>query len=567
MDVIWQVVKKAPLDYLDKFPEINPVILQLLYNRGLDNQQKIDEFLYPDYSRDINPWQKLSQINLALERIEQALKNQEKVVIHGDYDADGVCSTCLMMETLQAIGLKKISVYIPHRETEGYGLNTNTINQFIKDKINLIITVDCGIANAAEIALAKENNIDTIVTDHHHEPLHMPSQAVAILDPAIANEPYPFKNLAGVGVAFKLAQALVAKYKLGEGFEKWLLDLVAISTVTDCMPLLSENHTLVRYGLLVLNKTKRLGLRELFKKIGNNFKIIDEEIIGYRIGPRLNAAGRMDHANTAYQLLITDNQKEAEKLTKKLSDSNTARQQITEKIVKQAKERIDSQNEESVLFAFHEKWPVGVLGLVAGRLADEYNKPTFVITKNRGAIVGSGRSIPALNIIETLQECEEFLSHFGGHAQACGFSLKKITDYDEFIKKFRQLSAKKMHGVDLRKKIYIDHEIKLDDIAWPLITELEKFSPYGEGNRRPKFLLKKVKIIDIQQVGKDKKHLRLLVSQNRKVQKSIGFNFGAWLEKVKPGEFLDLIVELGINEWNGSKEIQLKIIDLKLCPN
>lgn len=567
MDLNWYIQQKAAADFIGKFPEINPIILQLLYNRGFDNQIKIDEFLYPDYSADQNPPEKFAQMNIALKRIDQAIDKQEKIVIHGDYDADGVCATCLMQEVLAAVGLKNISVYIPNRETEGYGLNKNTVSQFIKEKINLIITVDCGIANAPEIEYAKKHGLDTIITDHHHEPLIMPVSAVAIIDPALENEPYPFKNLAGVGVAFKFAQALIKKYQLGEGFEKWLLDLVAISTITDCMPLLSENHTLVKYGLIVLNKTKRIGLIELFKKIGNNFKMIDEEVVGFRIGPRLNAAGRMDHANTAYQLLKTNNQKEAEELSKQLNNSNTARQKITETIVEEVKNQIKDQLDNSVFFAYQEKWPVGILGLVAGKIADEYTKPTFIITKNRNALVGSGRSIAALNIIETVQECEKFLDRYGGHAQACGFTLKKEATLEEFVKKFQKIAEQKLKGADLRKKIKIECEIKLAAIGWPLIAELEKFSPFGEGNPKPKFLLKKVKIIDQQTVGKNNKHLRLVVSQDQHVKKSIGFNFGKWLDKIKLGDYLDMIVELGTNEWNGTKEIQMKIIDLKLCPN
>jgi len=389
---------------------------------------------------------------------------------------------------------------------------------------------------------------------------------VAILDSAIASEPYPFKQLAGSGVAFKLAQALIKKYDLGEGYEKWLLDLVAISTITDCMPLLSENHTLTRYGLIVLNKTKRIGLKKLFKKIGNNFKVIDEEVVGFRIGPRLNAAGRMDHANTAYQLLITKDEEEAEKLAKQLCDSNTARQQATEKIVKEVKKQLKDQENNYTLFAFSDKWPIGILGLAAGKIADEYNKPTFVITGNHGEITGSGRSIPSLNLIETVQECEKYLSRYGGHAQACGFTLKSKEDLPKFKETFLKIAAKKLKGQDLTKALHVDAAIKLCDINWNLVNELEKFSPFGEGNRRPKFLIENLSITSWQLVGKEKKHLRMVVCcENKDHKKSIGFNLGSWSPNIKPGSKVSIVCELGVNEWNGSKEIQIKIIDLKLC--
>ncbi|MFH0819338.1 MAG: single-stranded-DNA-specific exonuclease RecJ [Patescibacteria group bacterium] len=558
----WNVVAKMPESLKDKFPEINPIILQLLFNRQITEQKQIEEFITPDYSTDQNSPFLFRDMEKVLARIEQALSKHEKVVIHGDYDADGVCSTCLMHEVLTAIGIKNLSIYIPDRETEGYGLNMNTINNFIQAKVDLIITVDCGIANAKEIAYALENKIDTIITDHHAEPLDMPTSAVAIIDSAISSEPYPFKKLAGVGVAFKVAQALIKKYELGEGFEKWLLDLVAISTITDCMPLLGENRTLVKYGLMVLNKTKRLGLLELIKSIGNNFLSIDSHIVGFRLGPRLNAAGRMDHANSAYQLLATKDPAESVDLSRQLNQSNTNRQKITEKITNQAKEQIAGEIDESVYFAYHRDWPIGILGLVAGKISDLYQKPTFIITENQGEITGSGRSIEQINIIEAIQQCEEYLSRFGGHAQACGFSLKNGASLSEFKIKLRRIIGEKIKNKVLKKTVRIESEITLSDITWELMNELEKFSPFGEGNPKPLFLLKNLTIRDWQIVGQNNKHLRLIFEQDNIVKKAIGFNFGSFSDQIDRDKKIDIVAELDVNEWNGNKEQQLKIVDI-----
>lgn len=562
----WKIAESIPATQIKKFPEINPIILQLLYNRNINDQITIDQFLYADYSRDQHsPWL-FQDMEKALLRIQQALDKNEKIVIHGDYDADGVCSTCLLHEVLSNIGIKNLSIYIPNRQTEGYGLNNNTIKKFIKEKVGLIITVDCGVANYAEVQFAKENGIDTIITDHHYEPKEKPEAAVAIINPTFVNDPYPFKKLSGCGVAFKMAQAIAEKYQLKAGYDKWLLDLVAISTITDCMPLLGENRTLVKYGLVVLNKTKRLGLQKVFKNIGKNPIRIDEEMIAFRLGPRLNAAGRVDHANTAYELLATDKKEEAEELALKLEKSNKYRQQITEKITKEIKENyLTEQKNEDVFFVFHEKCPIGILGLIAGKIADEYHKPTFVITKNKDEIVGSGRSIECFNIIEAIQECAAYLDRFGGHTQACGFTLKTNVSLKKFQEVFRTFAHKKLKNQDLSKVIDIEAEIKLVDINWELIDELEKFKPYGEQNKKPLFLISNVLITDWQLVGKESKHLRLVLGDKNITKKAIGFKLADWTEKFEHNQKIDLLCELDINQWNGNKEIQITIIDLKLC--
>jgi len=358
----WKILDKAPKDFFSQFPEIDPIVLQLLYNRGLKTQKQIDEFLNPDYGQDQHDPFLFKDMEKATKRIFKALTNKEKVAIYGDYDADGVTSTAVIYNVLKELGFKNIEVYIPYRMTEGYGINEVAVKEFEEKNIDLMITVDCGIANKEEIALANKKGIDVIITDHHHEPLNPPDKALAIINAKVKGEKYPFKDLAGVGVAFKLAQALIKKSRekgidIPKGYEKWLLDLVAIGTVTDCVGLIGENRTLVRYGLVVLNKTKRIGLRKLIEKANLTLGQIEAWNIAFQLGPRLNAAGRLDHASTSFKLLTTDDKKEAEEIVEGLEKTNRERQKITEKMVDQAKEQIDDKKaKSSIISVIGQNW-------------------------------------------------------------------------------------------------------------------------------------------------------------------------------------------------------------------
>ena len=324
----WEVKTKADDDFIAKYPEINPIIVQLLYNRGLDTQEKINTFINPDYTKGSHDPLLFKDMKKAVKRVGQAIDNKEKVLIYGDYDADGVCSSAIIIMTLKKLGLEA-DIYIPHRESEGYGINLDAAKKFVKEEVDLIITVDCGVANAEEIKFLSDHGIDVIVTDHHYEPLELPDGAFAIIDPAIKDEKYPEKEISGTTVAFKFAQAIIRDKKLGEAFEKWLLDLVAISIVTDCIPIKGESRALLKYGLIVLNKTQRLGLRKLLDEVRkNNTEKITTQSIAFRIGPRLNAAGRMDHANTAFRLLVSEDETEVDNLIKELNSTNTKRQKV-----------------------------------------------------------------------------------------------------------------------------------------------------------------------------------------------------------------------------------------------
>ena len=569
----WRVAEPINEEFRNKFPEIDPVILQLLANRGIKTQEQIDEFLYPDYGPDIHDPFLFLDMEKAIGRVFLAIEAGEKITVHGDYDADGVCSALIVVSTIEAMG-GKVEVYLPHRELEGYGLNMQTVKELAKRGTNLIITTDCGISNREEIKRAKELGMEVIVTDHHAEPLVLPDDALAIIDPHLAREKYPFRELSGAGVAFKFAQAILRSFKFQvssfkfdvEGFEKWLLDLTAIATITDIMPLLGENRTIVKYGLIVLNKTKRLGLKKLIDSLGlNKAKLLDARNVAFQIGPRLNAAGRIDHANQAYELLKTSDENEVDKLVASLNKTNEDRQTLTERVTAEAKEKIGEEvGERKVLFALGKGWPLGIVGLVAGKIADNFWRPTFVMTEREGKIMGSGRSIPEFDIMEGLRETKEFLSHYGGHAGACGFTLGNKKDLKKFEKALQKFAEKKLASLELVPNLNIDAEVKLEKINWELFELLEKFSPFGKGNERPRYLGRSLTVESFEGVGNNGNHLRINLShENGQKKKFIGFCFGNWCEKLKAGEKIDVVFEIDVNEWNGNRELQMKIVDLR----
>lgn len=589
----WNLKSKYPQDFVEKFPAYDGVILQLLYDRGLDTQEKIDEFLNPDYSQDLHDPFLFNDMQKAVDRIFLAVKNNEKILIHGDYDADGVTSATLLEKTLQRIGLESVDVFIPHREIDGYGLNLKTVEEIIEKKYNLLITVDCGITNHKEVLELKNKGIDTIITDHHLLEGD-PPQAVAVLDPSLKPEKYPYKKLAGVGVVFKLAQALFREKSKKEksqkrfefeAFEKWLLDLVAIGTIADVSPILGENRTLVKYGLMVLNKTQRKGLRELIHacSLSNgtdpSMKIPTGEIlfdlsvrnIAWQIAPRINAAGRVGHANVAYKLLTTRDEVEALALTRDITEKNNQRQQIADQMIKQAEQVFEKlTGDEKIYIAENQDWMSGLVGLGAGRLKDKYSRPVILFAKDieEDIYVGSGRSISEFNITLALEECGNLIKKSGGHSQACGLTIEGEKNFKEFIQKISSIARDKLKDVELVPSMEIDMQVKLKDLNWELWDELQKFEPFAEANPLPLFLIKNVKVEDVKLIGKNNKHLKFIISQGDIKHKAISF-FTAekWYDKIKIGDMIDVVVEFGINEWNGNRELQFKVVDWKRHAN
>lgn len=580
----WDIQPEPPQTFFDEFPELPRTVASLLYNRSITNQASMDEFLAPDYSRDVHDPFLFRDMKKTVLRLFEAIEKGEQITIHGDYDADGVSASVILTDTLRALGATHLNVYLPHRETDGYGLNLKTIEFLSKNNTKLIITCDCGISNKNEVDLANECGIDVIITDHHSIPELLPN-AFAIIHPKLQGETYPFKDLAGGGVAFKLAQAMLHTHKetherladgqAHDGFEKWLLDMVAIASVADMVPLLGESRTLTKFGLIVLNKTRRIGMQKLLLEArlldddGTMKKEIDAQTIGFRIAPRINAAGRLDHANTAYQLMVTKDGTEAVDLAWQLDQSNNERRRLTDEYVKEAIEQVEREQKNSpVLFVYKPHWTTGVVGLIAGQIKNKYGKPAIAMGLKQDEISGSGRSIKGFNMIETLHEMPHCFSKYGGHPMACGFTLAspdmlKVCQ-NELIERFN----KKTNGIDITPTLDIDAEIELEHVTWELYDLLDKFEPFGQANPQPLYLARGLTVIRTEPVGKEGKHLRILLKhKTNSVRKTIGWSLCEgdtnWGKELKSGDMIDMVFEIGVNEWNGSRDLQMTIVDLR----
>lgn len=549
------------------------IILDLLAKRKIDSAEEIERFFNFDYEKDVTDPLGIIEIQKAVDRIIKTKSNspsgEEKIAIYGDYDADGVTASVVLYETLLDLGFKNVISYIPDRQTEGYGINEKALSYLKEQGVKLIITVDCGITNCVEIKKARELGMDVIITDHHHVPEEMP-EACALINPHIIGSNFAFRDYAGVGVAFKLAQALYKKIEPKKIDQlKWALDLVGIGTVADCVPLLGENRVLVKYGLIVAGKTRRPGLREMYQvgrmNISEN-SVPDAWNVAFQIAPRINAAGRMDHASTSYKLLIEKDKAKARNLALEVESKNQERQKITGEIVREIKILADNLfKDRKIIFAANPHWPVGILGLVAGKIADEYKKPTIILQKQERELTGSLRSIPEVDIMKVLNSCKDLLVKFGGHAQAAGVTVS-IEKAEEFFSRFEKNVEEIMEGKEITTELEVDAEITVDDINWDFMDLFKKMEPFGEGNRQPVFLMKNLKIYELKIVGNGSKHLKLSLGAaegSPKIFDSIGFGFGAKFPDLKQDDIIDAVFNLCEDSWNGSKKIQLKLIDLK----
>jgi len=567
----WQINKKAPKAFLNKFPEYSKLTLQLLWDRELKTQKKIDEFFNINY--DLHDPFLMKDMEKAIKRIEKAKK--EKVAIFADYDADGICGATIIVEVLKLFKIKP-SIYIPNRNIEGYGLSLKAVELLAKKNVKLIITTDCGVTDFEEVKLAKKLGIDVLIFDHHEIPKQLP-RALAIINPKQKDCKYPFKFLSGAGVAFKLAQAVAHIKKIDSNWEKWLLDLVAISTAADSMPLYGENRILMKYGLIVLSQTKRIGLKVLMEIAKVKPKYDPETLetnltthtLGFILGPRINAASRMSHGKLAFQLINSSNKKESRKVAQILEKKNQERQQLTRKIFNEAKQRV-SKNKK-VIFEGDKNWPAGIAGLIAQKLKDEFYLPAFIFQKLPDFCAGSVRSISNINVVKVMEKCKGVLIEFGGHPVAAGFKL-----LEKNIDKFRELLEKEikkeLKGKKLISILEIDAEMALKDFNFRTFKEIQKFAPFessseitknGKRNNIPIFLLNGLKVLKIRKVGSNGGHLKMYLEKNNKRFNAIGFNLGDFCGKINTGDKINIVFELINNKWNGSEELQLKIIDLK----
>jgi single-stranded-DNA-specific exonuclease len=553
---------------------------QLLFYRGIKTEEEAEIFFNPDYERDLRDPYLFSEMEKIVSRVVKAIEANEKIVVFGDYDADGVCSCVIMHDFFKKIGFENFEVYIPDRNKEGYGLNFEAIHEFIKQKINLIITVDCGITDLEEIKKAKKAGIDVIITDHHLPPEKLPP-AFAILDPKMENEDYPFKDFCGSGLAFKVVSALVkhssfsAKSgsasggKIVPGWEKWLLDAAAIATVADMFSLTDESRVIVRFGLEVLKKTRRLGLNSLLIKLGIDKSGITEDDIGFSIAPCINVASRFGHATISFSLLTTDLKEEAESLSWKLIEMNSERKRTSEELFKKIDIELSKiENLPEVIVLGDKSWPLGILALLANKIVDKYNKPVLVWGKGEASekIKGSARSNGRINLVELLGEIgDKIFTEFGGHAASAGFDAKeeKIGD----LKKEVENAYQKISHYEIEPPVlWLDAEFDLEKIDWNFLEFLDKFRPFGKDNPKPVFFLRNLEIFNTRTFGNGGIHLEIGFRKNSgEITRAIGFFMSGRLDfLVEKGAKIDLAASIEKNIFNGNTELRLRIVDIRL---
>jgi single-stranded-DNA-specific exonuclease len=577
MDKRWQVANLISQDIIKRQTDINPVVLQILYNRGIE-ESEYDYFLNPQEQELFDPFL-FSDMDKAVGIIIKNIKAQKKILVYGDYDADGITSTAVMYEVLKTLQAQ-VETYIPDRVSEGYGLNKKAIESFVDKGIDLIITVDNGVRNKEEVAFAQSLGIEIIVTDHHVFPPEKKDwPGSLIINPSHPEDNYPYKKLAGVGVAYKLATALISKSTLKQSDKDRLLekelDLVALGTIADLVPLTGENRVLVYRGLKTINnslsffKKGRAGLRQLIRQANlKQDKDLESWNIAFQLGPRLNAASRLKHANTAFDLLTKVNKTELRDLSQELDERNQKRQMITEKIYNEAKLQVDKYGKDKqalvALCKEDQTWNEGVIGLVAGKISDKYYRPTLVITRiqeedGNYTFKASGRSIPEFNLMEALESMADDLDKYGGHPLACGFSVYSQEKLNKFIEKFIQLSKDKLNNKQLIPSIDIDLEIDIESWNLEILEEINKLRPFGQNNPEPLFLSRDISISEIVNMGADNQHVKFKLFDFW----ALAFGQTERYQDLKINDKIDIVYTVGLNDFNNKKTLQLKIVDLK----
>ncbi len=562
------VLKDPGGEYPDGLKDYPELIRRVLLNRGIETAGDAEDFLNPDYEKGLHDPFLFSGMEKAVERILRAVRDGERVVIFGDYDADGVSASVIFCEFFKKIGFENFHVHIPDRNLDGYGLSLEAVDELIKEKTKLIVTVDCGITGHDEIKKANEAGIDVIVTDHHISPNEPPS-ACAIVDAKQENDKYPFKFLCGTGVAFKVIQALIERggFNITPGWEKWLLDLVAIATVADMVPLVGENRVLVSYGIKVLKKTRRQGLLSFFRRMRLKPSNVAEDDIAFMIAPRINIASRLDHANISFGLLTSESADECDRLVQHLDSMNDERKKAVEDILKTVNDKIKkNKTHPPIIFEGDLDWHPGVLGIAANRLLEEHAIPVFLWGKKEGKeIKGSCRSDGSVNLVDLMKILPEgLLLNYGGHAFAGGFSAEegKISEFKkEVIRVYKKAPKEKTENNVLN----IDMEMSVDDVNWNTWELIEKLQPFGVDNPKPVFKFSGLKIDNVRKFGNGGIHLGLDFknSAGKKVP-AIGFFIGD-SEKfnLRAGQKIDLAASLEKSFFAGRTELRLRIVDLK----
>ena len=550
----WNVLPPVPRQLLVSNSSIPPLIVQLLFNRGLREPAQLASFLAADQNLCHSPLL-LPNAHQAVARIYKALLSGEPIAIYGDYDADGITATALLVQGISALGGTAIP-YIPHRLTEGYGLKTAALESLKQQGIGLVVTVDCGITSLPEVKKARRMGLDIVITDHH-TPLPELPPAVAIVNPKLAGSTYPFTELTGVGVAFKLLQALYRSIGREEQLAE-MMDLAALGTVADISPLLGENRYLVKQGLMAMNKNPRLGISALMEQAGLSGSSLDAESISWMIVPRLNAAGRLDHAMASYRLLMTDSPAEARRLARWLDQKNAERQKLTASTLARAREQVLARGVSPLLMASDRDYFIGIAGLVASRLAEEFYRPTVVVKTGEKVSSGSCRSIPEFNIIAALTENQHLLTQFGGHSQAAGFTML-TRNLPQLEERLTSMATAQLAGIDLRPSLGIDAEVALPSLGGDTFQMTQLLAPFGRGNPLPTYLSRYVKVTDCRTMGNGGEHLRLKLRQDDSRWDGVAFRLGNYLADVAPT--LDIVYNLEIDRWQGKETLRLNILD------
>ena len=559
MNKKWQIydIDENKIEEISKKYGLNKLLSTILVNRNIIDEKNIEMFLKPTRNDFYNPFL-MSDMEKAVERIIKAIKEKENVTIYGDYDVDGITSITVLKSFLQDRGLE-VSTYIPNRLDEGYGLNNSAIEKIAKAGCQLMITVDCGISAIEEIEYANSLGIETVITDHHETVEELPN-AYAVIDNKRKDSTYPFRELAGVGVVFKLIQAISIKLNLKEEEYLKYLDIVCIGTISDIVPLVDENRVITKLGLMLVEQTKNIGLRAILKVSG--YSKIDSNTISFGIAPRINACGRMGVAEEALELFLSKNVNQVNELARKLNERNKVRQETEKEIFESAKRQIEEKklNQNNTIVVAGENWHHGVIGIVSSKITDMYFKPSILLSFEEDGIgKGSGRSIPGFDLHDALMKCNDCIEKFGGHSMAIGITIKR-ENFEKLKNKLEEIAVEE-HINEIVPVIKIDAKIDLSEINKDMVESLKQLEPFGEGNKMPIFAFKNLKIDSIRALSEGK-HLKLTLKDNNFIVSAIGFNMGELVEDYRIGDKVDIVGTLEINSFNGMDSIQINMKDM-----
>lgn len=547
---------KEKIEEISQKHNINKLLATVLVNRKIIEKEKIEKFLKPTRHDFHDPFL-MPDMEIAVKRILKAIKEKQKIIIYGDYDVDGITSTTVLKSFLEERGLK-VDSYIPNRLEEGYGLNNNAIDKIASGKYDLMITVDCGISAVEEIEYANKLGIETIITDHH-EPGETLPKATAVIDAKRKDNTYPCRDLAGVGVVFKLIQAIGTKLNLEEKEYLKYLDIVCVGTISDIVPLVDENRVIAKLGLMLVEQTRNLGLKSILNAAG--YSKIDSNTISFGVAPRINASGRMGHQEEALALFLSKDINEVNELTLKLNNYNSKRQEIEKNIYNDAVRQIEENDlpENNVIVVGGEGWHHGVIGIVSSKITELYFKPSILLCFEGNIGKGSGRSVPGFDLHKALSECGNSLKKFGGHSMAVGVTVEK-EHLKEFEKELEQIATRE-NIQDIVPIINVDAELDLNEVTKEWVESLSVLEPFGEGNKMPLFAFKNLKISSIRALTEGK-HLKLTLQSNNNIINAIGFNMGELANDYRIGDKIDVVGVLEINTFNGVDSLQINLKDV-----